>query len=306
MVLIPPGRAARGRGARRGGAGSPGCLGARRLGLAVLSALVALLLAPGAFGQTGPVSPEPGPQPTVAPAPETLSGYIEGGFNYHVLTGGQGNWFGQYLRGAVDVKQRDIWTYEIVNQEKFRDHGVFFSVGDTHVFDEDWYGNLSLGTSAGGFFWPRFRADAFINRKWLAERSLITTLGVGYYDAKDVHYDLSGYLGAAYYFPAPWIVEGGLRYNVSQPGSVTSLSPFLAVTYGRNKAHYLTLRYSFGREAYQLVGPSATIVDFHSQVVSFTWRQWLTRDWGFRVFAEHYNNPFYERNGLEVGIFRDF
>jgi YaiO family outer membrane protein len=283
--------------------------GLARAGLLALG----LAVAAGAAAQTAP-TPEVQPLPTVSPAEAPpvppgearVSGWIETGLNYHVLTGTEPNWFGQYLRGVVDVAHKDVWSYEIVHQDEHGDDGVFFGLGNTHTFDPDWYTAVSLGTSAGGFFYPRFRADAFVNRKWLEGRNLVTTLGVGYFDAKDVHYDVSFFAGVAYYFTAPWIVEGGLRYNLSYPGAVAAPAPFLAVTYGRNKEHYVTLRAGIGREAYQLVGPSQALVDFQSEVVTLTWRQWLTQEWGFRVSAEYYNNPFYERHGVEIGVFRDF
>jgi YaiO family outer membrane protein len=244
--------------------------------------------------------------PEAAPAEAKVSGFVEAGMNYYWLTDGEEDWFGQYLRGVVDFAHENIVNFEVVHQEEFGDDGTFFSLGLTHVFNPDWYGSLSVGTSAGGFFWPQVRVDAFLSRKWLEKRNLVTTIGFGYYDAKDVHYDFSAFIGAAYYFESPWIVEAGLRYNFSQPGNVTAPGPFVAVTYGRNKSYYLVLRVGIGREAYQVVGPDEAITDFASQVVTLTWRQWLTRDWGFKVQTEYYHNPTYERAGFEIGIFRDF
>jgi YaiO family outer membrane protein len=282
-----------------------------RRGLRELLLVWLLVLAPGAWAQDPPPTADqpaaaPATVPPLAPTAARISGWSEVGFNFYELTGGEPDWFGQYLRGVVDVANRDVWYYEVVNARRFGDDGVFFGIGNTHVFNEDWYSTVNVGTSAGGVFWPQFRADAFISRKWLARRELVTTLGVGYYDAKDVHYDVSGFLGFAYYFTTPWIVEGGLRYNISFPGLVTAPGPFVAVTYGRNKAYYVTGRFGFGREAYQVVGENEALVDFASQVVTLTWRHWVTRDWGFRLSAEYYHNPNYERAGFELGIFRDF
>jgi YaiO family outer membrane protein len=277
------------------------------LALILVLAVTASVLAQEPRGPStiGP-SDIPLPRPEAAPAEATISGFIETGVNYHLLTDGQKNWFGQYLRGVLDLSQRNIWNYEIVHEDEFGDDGTFFSLGHTHVFDADWYSNVSVGTSAGGFFWPRFRIDAFLSRKWLEKRTLVTTVGFGYYDAKDIHHDLNFFIGATYYFDSPWIVEVGLHYNVSEPGAVTAPGPFLAVTYGRNKSYYLVGRVGIGREAYQVVGPNQAITDFASQVVTVTWRQWLTREWGFKLQGEYYHNPFYERLGFEIGIFRDF
>jgi YaiO family outer membrane protein len=287
----------------------PGRLSAPRWALALI--LMLGVAAPaGAQGIESPASTSesevPVQPPEGEPAVSTVSGFVEAGMNYYGLTDGQENWFGQYLRGVVDFAHKNIVNFEVVHQAEFGDDGTFFSLGLTHVLNPDWYGSLSVGSSAGGFFWPRVRVDAFVSRKWLEQRNLVTTLGFGYYDAKDVHYDYSAFIGAAYYFESPWIVEAGLRYNFSQPGNVTAPGPFAAVTYGRNKEYFLVLRVGIGREAYQVVGPDEAITDFASQVVTLTWRQWLTRDWGFKLQTEYYHNPFYQRAGFEVGIFRDF
>ena len=155
-------------------------------------------------------------------------------------------------------------------------------------------------------FCAAFRADAFLSRKWLEKRNLVTTDRVWLLRSKDVHYDFNAFIGVTYYFESPGSWKLGLHYNFSQPGNVTAPGPFAAVTYGRNKDYYLVLRVGIGREAYQVVGPDEAITDFASQVVTLTWRQWLTREWGFKLQTEYYHNPFYQRAGFEIGIFRDF
>ena len=252
--------------------------------------------------QESPQSPAEVVQPAEL---KLLTNYVEGGGNYLALTNGFGNWTGGYARGVI-AQGNNIWNAEVNGQREFGDAGVYFGAGDTYNFNPDWYGSLTLGTSAGGFFWPRFRADAFLNKKWLARRQFITTVGFGYYAAKDVHRDHSFFTGSTYYFEKPWILEEGIRFNVSNPGSVFSPAGFVAVTQGRNLQHYVTLRAGFGKEAYQLVGPVATITDFHSQTLTITWRQWVGPHWGVNVVADYYHNPTYMRGGTSVGFFREF
>ena len=78
------------------------------------------------------------------------------------------------------------------------------------------------------------------------------------------------------------------------------------MTQGRNLQHYVTLRAGFGKEAYQLVGPVATITDFHSQTLTITWRQWVGPHWGVNVVADYYHNPTYMRGGTSFGFFKEF
>lgn len=237
--------------------------------------------------------------------PKLLTNYVEVGGSLATLTDSFGNFSGGYARTSIATGKHVVFA-EINGQREFEDAGVYFAVGDTYNINEDWYASAVVGSSGGGFFWPRFRTDAFINKKWLERKQWITTVGYGYYKAKDVHHDQSFFLGTTYYFAKPWILEEGIRFNVSNPGKVFSPSGFVAVTQGSNKKHYLTLRAGFGEEAYQLVGPTALLNDFTSQTMTVTWRQWVGKNWGFNAIADFYHSPFYFRSGGIFGVFKEF
>jgi YaiO family outer membrane protein len=241
-----------------------------------------------------------------APAPDkTLTDYVEVGGSYRQLTNDFGDWSGGYARG-VYAEGKNIWSGEINGQHEFGDGGVYLAAGDTYNFTSNWYASLTLGSSVGGFFWPRFRADAFLNHKLLSRKQFIATLGYGYYASKDVHRDQSVYVGTTYYFQKPWIIEDGIRFNVSNPGAVFSPAGFVAVTEGTNNHHYVTVNAGFGEEAYQIVGPTTVLTQFQSQNLTITWRQWIGKTWGFNLVADYYHSPFYQRGGGSFGIFKEF
>ncbi|HSY66680.1 MAG TPA: YaiO family outer membrane beta-barrel protein [Terriglobales bacterium] len=237
--------------------------------------------------------------------PKQLTNYVEAGGDYLTLTNGFGYWSGGYARGVV-TSGHNVWNAEVNGQHEFGDSGVYLGAGDIYNFNPDWYGSLTIGSSVGGFFWPRFRGDGFINKKWMAHKQLITTFGFGYYAAKDVHRDHSFFVGTTYYFTTPWILEEGIRFNVSNPGSVFSPAGFVALTHGRNLRQYLTLRAGFGVEAYQLVGPTVALTDFESQTLTVTWRRWVGESWGVNLVGDSYHSPFYTRGGASFGFFREF
>ena len=253
--------------------------------------------------QTSPQ--QPGADVPPQPGPKQLTNYVEAGGDYLSLTNGFGYWAGGYARGVV-TQGKNIWDGEINGQHEFGDAGVYLAAGDTYNFNPDWYGSLTVGSSVGGFFWPRFRGDGFVNKKWLAHKQLITTFGFGYYAAKDVHRDHSFFIGSTYYFTTPWILEEGIRFNVSNPGSVFSPAGFVALTHGRSQRQYLTLRAGFGVEAYQLVGPTVSLNDFQSQTLTVTWRRWVGESWGVNLVGDYYHSPYYERSGASFGFFREF
>jgi hypothetical protein len=127
--------------------------------------------------QTSPQ--QPGADVSPQAGAKQLTNYVEAGGDYLTLTNGFGHWAGGYARGVV-TQRNNIWNAEVNRQYEFGDAGVYLGAGDSYNFDPDWYGSLTVGTSVGGFFWPRFRGDGFINKKWMARKQLITTFGFGY------------------------------------------------------------------------------------------------------------------------------
>lgn len=240
-----------------------------------------------------------------ASQPRMLTNYIETGGSYLTLTNGFGYWSSGYARGVVTAG-KDILNAEVDGQREFGDLGTYFAAGDTHNFGSNTYASITAGSSVRGFFLPRLRADAFLNQKWLGRKQLITTLGVGYYEAKDPHRDRSLFVGTVYYFDKPWVLEEGVRFNVSNPGAVFSPSGFVSITQGRNKQHYISARVGYGEEAYQIIGLNSELSDFRSQTATITWRQWIGRSWGMNYVADYYGNPYYKRAGASLGLFKEF
>ena len=235
-----------------------------------------------------------------------MSGYLEAGMLHHSLSSGYPDWNGQFVRGVLHSDEKNTWRSEIVNLSEFGDTGTLFALGNTHDIDEKWFSSASVSTSSGGFFLPELRLDVAINRKWLERLNLVTTVGVTRVNAKDTHQDNSVLLAASYYFVQPWVIEGGVLVNHSDPGGVTSNSQFVAFTYGQEKHRIISLRYGFGEEAYQVVAQGTTLVNFNSDVLTMTWREWLTSNRGFQIRTEAYHNPSYDRNGIELSFFQDF
>lgn len=254
---------------------------------------------PAPISQSSPVSV------TGPVTPGHMPGFIEMGADYQGVTHNS-NWFGEYATGAIKTDDQNVWHAEADNQREFGQTGQYGAIGNTHTFNEDWYSDLTVGAGTNTIFLPRIRVDGFINRKLLDDKNLVATVGLGYYKEHGIHDDKSAFLGATYYFVQPWILEGGIRFNDSSPKSQFSTSQFIAITEGRDKEHFLTLRYGFGREAYEAISATSVAVNLPVQEISLTWRQWLGEDWGFNIRTEGYHNPNYNRIGVTTGIFKEF
>ena len=240
----------------------------------------------------------------VAPA-ALANGNVQVGADYHRLTDGFGEWKGLYVRGSEWRDPARVYSYELVTAERFGDRGQFASFGIQQTFSPKWYATATVGFGASDFIFPEWTADAAISRKWLANGQLVTTLGVGGNRATDGHQDTRALVSAAWYAPHSWVLEAGWRPNHSNPGDVNSHASYLAATWGREGQQYWIARHDVGREAYQLIGDATALVDFPSNSTSLAWRRWWTKRCGTHMQVEHYGNPNYERNGVQLAVFCD-
>ncbi|MCE2680018.1 MAG: YaiO family outer membrane beta-barrel protein [Burkholderiales bacterium] len=233
--------------------------------------------------------------------PKGLRG-IETYIAYNRLNAGYKQWREIGIRGLYERGRHLIYA-EAAAINRFNESGNYVAVGDTITLNDDWYTALTLGLGSGANFLPDYRIDGFINRKFLADRSLIGTLGLGYSKIPDGHTNSLQSIGVTYYFNAPWVVQGGVTRTTSNPGDVQTTQQFVAATWGQQKQTLVTGRYGWGREGWLALGDSNFVSNFSSHQASISMRKWLGPQWGTNVGYEQYKNPFYTRKGLNLSIF---
>jgi YaiO family outer membrane protein len=239
-------------------------------------------------------------------------GYIEVGGGHSDLSAGHPSWNDFYLRGVLSGG-RNTLTGELTREARFGDSGWFLGLGLNRTLSENWYAQVSAGGSAGGFFLPKFRTDAFINRKLLHRRQLVATLGVGFDKSKTVDHDLRFQAGGAYYFEYPVVLQAGVTWTHASPGNILARTEYIAASQGHDKEHFISLRYEWGREGYEVVGAPTTLTpafnvlfDFPIHNATATWRQWIGPNWGLNLNVEQHQEPAYHRLGGTAGVFFDF
>ena len=213
---------------------------------------------------------------------------------------------GIYARGRLGPYGPDEWRAEVVQLDRFDDDGVYAAIGNIHQFSDEWFTDISIGSSSGGFFWPELRIDASINKRWLAGLNLVTTLGVTYFDAKDIHTDTGYRAEATYYSDTPWRVQAGVQYNESEPGSVGSMSGYGALSHAVTGERELTFRVGGGEQAYQAFENNSFQVDVNFLSLRFVARQWVGENWGINFVADSYHSSTFDQHGVEVGLFKVF
>ncbi|HEY6249456.1 MAG TPA: YaiO family outer membrane beta-barrel protein [Candidatus Angelobacter sp.] len=239
-------------------------------------------------------------------------GFLELGGSYFNVTGSSPRWDDAYANALISGGRNAV-SGQLSRQNRYGDTGWYYGFGWTRVWSENWYSELDFGTSTvQGFFLPKVRTDALINRKLLPRKQLVLQLGAGYDLSKRVNgtpvanSDYRGQVGAIYYFERPWIVQGGAIFTHASPGNILAPAGYVAVTRGHVKEHYLTARANFGREGYEIFSAGQTIFNFPFQDYSVNWRQWMAPNWGFSATAEYESKPIYHRLGGTIGLFLDF
>ncbi len=239
-------------------------------------------------------------------AAEGIGGELEAGGIYYNVNDGFADTRGAYVRGRLDTGLANQWRAEAVELSRLGDEGFFGAVGNVHQFNSDWFSSLSIGSSSGGFFWPELRTDTSLSRRWLAGRNLVTTVGVTYFDAKDIHSDTGFNFEAVWYSASRWIVQAGTTYNLSHPGSVASTSGFVALSHAENGKRIVTARLGGGEQAYQPFADEGFNVGITFGSMRLSCKQWIGKRWGVNVVADSYLSSTYDQHGVEVGLFQEF
>ena len=223
---------------------------------------------------------------------------------HHHLSADYGNWREVGVRGIYELGSHQI-AGEVASMNRFNQDGQYVGVGDPVVLDTDWYASLAVGGGNGVAYLPRYRADAFLHRKFLPTKNLVASLGVGHYKSPDGHQDDNISLGATWYFEQPWILQAEVKHTDSKPGNVGTEQYFMAATWGRHKQTLITGRYGWGEEGYQSLGNIGSIARFASHQSTLTVQHWVGTHWGIKASAENYKNPYYRRDGIQLAVFRD-
>ena len=231
---------------------------------------------------------------------------IEGGGIYYDLDEGYESTYGEYFRARFETSVTDAWTFDITNLDRFNDDGTQITVGNVHQFTDRLYTQLYVAGSSGGFFWPRMRVDGAISVKWLEDKQFVTTVGGGYFDAKDEHDDTKGFVDLTYWFENLLVLSAGYQLNVSEPGTIHSTSGYVVASYVKDKTRIMSIRGGLGDQAYQALPGGIADIDFPFHSIRVTWREWVGETWGINLAAEHYSSEVYDQNGFELGFFVEF
>jgi YaiO family outer membrane protein len=224
------------------------------------------------------------------------------------LTHGYGNWESATGRLVYEPAPGNTTYAEVSLAREFSETGEIVSLGHVHELAQVWILTGFITAGGGGDFEPEYKVDLSLGRKLLSDLNLVGTVGVSADRFRDGHTDQALVASLAWYRIPLWVLEGGVRFNWSNPGDVAGRRYYAAATWGQEGKDFIAVRGETGNEAYQVIGPAPgqALVNFDSQLASVTWRHWLGSDHGFVVGGEVYHNPAYDRFTVSGAAFFQF
>lgn len=230
---------------------------------------------------------------------------LDVGMSYSQLSGGYSDWQSAYARVALPAA-RGATYLEAIRRREFDEVGTLLSAGRVQDLNADWGVSGFVSVGSGGDFLPHSKWDVGVARKLLADRSLVLSAGLGRSINHHDYRDDTMRLSATYYLSSAWVLEQGLRWTVSHPGSVSGQRWYGVVGWRQPGQREITARIETGSEGWTAQGNQDFVVGFDSQLASLAWSEWLTPRQGVKVMVEHYDNPYYNRTTLDLSVFTQF
>jgi len=224
------------------------------------------------------------------------------GFGQRV-TDGFGNWSGAYARVVLPSERNTLYG-EVLALQAFGSRGV--QVGATHR--HDWTSRvfhvLGVNLGDGAPILPRFRSDGQLGVRLGDRRQWQITAGGSYVKSPVELSDVAAVGSIAWFAPRLLVLEAGGRWNTSRPGDIRSHRLHGVAIITPSPARSFSARVVGGSEGWQILSTQTTLQRFHSTEVSLAWREKITPTWAMSLQGDHYDNPFYRRTGVTVGVAR--
>lgn len=246
--------------------------------------------------------------PSVTRAQAPLAGglagrWVEANVFAQTVTNNFGDWRGAYLRG-VRPSARDTWYADVLALDAFRERGAQIGVAHRHEWNGRLFHLVGANVGSGASIMPRARIDGALGVRLGSARRVQATAGLSYVKSVTELSDIAGTGSLAWYAPHNLMLEVGGRYNISRPGDITSHRVSTSATWTPSARRSFSLRAIGGSEGWQTVRTGTVLTRFHSREASLAWREKITAAWAVSAQGDYYNNPFYTRSGVTLGVAR--
>ncbi|MDQ8172698.1 MAG: YaiO family outer membrane beta-barrel protein [Gemmatimonadota bacterium] len=219
------------------------------------------------------------------------------------VTNGYGDWSGVYVR-AVQPGTRDTWYVDALALRAFGERGLQVGTTQRHDWTSRIFQMIGANVGSGAAIMPRGRVDGAVGLRLGATKAWQTTVGLSYVKSVTELSDMAGVASLAWYTPRAIVIDVGVRYNISRPGNVRSHRFTNTTMWTPSARRSFSLRLGGGTEGWQVIRTGTTLRQFHSQDAALSWREKVTTSLALSLQADWYQNPFYARSGVTLGVAR--
>lgn len=197
------------------------------------------------------------------------------------------------------------WRGEVIAGEHLGQGDVLVSLAHTRDLSERVYASAALSGSPGdALALPAARLDAMVYGRFGAKKQLVMGVGGFAHRAHDEHRDVGVTAEMQWYARDGLVVQAGGRLMHSNPGDAPGRHVYASVMLGREGRRFVAVRAGVSHEAYQVLHPLNTYVNFPSREASLTWREWTGHRSGLLAAVSVYQSPYFTRTSATVGVFR--
>ncbi len=258
---------------------------------------------------TTPAPPLPGQQQPApkAAADEKTNWHFEIGGSFAHVTDNYGNWYGGDAKIGYTGFKRFSPSFSIGSQTRPEGTQQAYGFGSNININKYAYAIVGAGVAPnhGTILFPSFRFDTMGVVKVPKVKGLLATGSYTGYRMGGGSAKIAS-VGAIYYHK--WaILNGGVSFNRSYPGSLPSKSAFLAFMRGRQGKYWYGGGISGGNLHYQLISIIPYDVRFNSYSFSAFFQKWLGQHWGI-IQRYYFTNVMvaYRSNSVSASLFYDF
>jgi YaiO family outer membrane protein len=250
----------------------------------------------------------PNPQvPQTAAITDKTSWHFETGGSYAAVTNNYGKWYSGDAKISYTGSKYLTPSLSFASQTRPEGNQQAYGIGSYINFGKYAYAIVGMGVAPnhGAILFPSFRYDLMGVVRVPPVKGLLLTGGYGSYRMGGGSAKTAS-VGSILYLKKV-ILDGGISFNRSYPGSLPSNSGYLSLMTGRQGKYWIGAGASGGNLYYKLMGLIPLDVRSNAYGFSAFLQKWVGRNWGFYT-RYYFTNVIdsYTSNSVGVSFFFDF
>lgn len=203
---------------------------------------------------------------------------------------------------AVSRPFKDTWRFSASHDKRFGDAGIGIGAGYTYYWNSGYSLSAGLSTGTGEVIHPRYAIGITGGKDVLP--GLLASLSYLRWQSRDRSRFDAFMIGATWYAADHWIIGGGGRAQLGQPGSEWSLSADFGLTYVVYLNTYVSAGFTISDVSYQLATspPGTAVVEYSDSSYRLSVTKYINPTMGLSGLLEY--SPFWDSTWLTLRFFK--